>query len=165
MAQTTNEIDRGATLVSWKFPEVPQYNRGRQWYIGMSVFGLAVIAWSVYDRNFLFGVIIVLALAIIFFQSRQNVRTLQAEITEEGVAVGRDFFSYDDIRTFWIIYRPKQIQKVYLSFKSALRPTLDIPLADADPVKVRKELLRFVTEDLEKDEISASDAFGKLFKV
>ncbi|MBI5467217.1 MAG: hypothetical protein HY975_03320 [Candidatus Kerfeldbacteria bacterium] len=157
--------DHGDTLISWKFPEVPKYSRSRRWYVGLAVFGLATLAWSIYDRNFLFAVIIVLSLAIIYFQSRQEPRMLSIEVTEDGLAIGKDFFVYDDIKNFWIIYTPPVVKTLYLSFKSSLRPILGISLEDANPVEVRKHLLKYLAEDLEKEDEPASDAYGRLFKI
>jgi len=164
-AQTNPQPDRGTTLLTWKFPEVPRYVRSRAWYVWMTMAGGALFIWSIYDRNFLFGVIVVLALTIVFFQSRQSPRILTAEITDEGIAVGKDFFGYDDIRNFWIIYKPPVVKMLYVTFKSNFRPVLGIALEDADPVKIRKELLRFTSEDLEREDEPASDAYGRLFKM
>lgn len=155
----------GRTLISWTFPELPRYNRTRRWYVGMSVLGVALLAWSFYDRNLLFAIIVLLVLAIVFFQSRREPNTLTTNVTEDGLEIGRDFFSYDDIAKFWIIYKPPQVKTFYLRFKSALRPILGIPLENTNPVKLREQLLRFLQEDLEQEEEPASDAYGRLFKI
>lgn len=162
---TPPDTDHGDILISWKFPEVPKYSRSRRWYVGLIVFGVATLAWSIYDRNFLFAVIIVLSLAIIYFQSRQEPRMLSIDITEDGLVIGKDFFSYDDINKFWIIYKPPVVKTLYLNFKSSMRPVLGISLEEANPVEIRKHLLRFLAEDLEKEDEPASDAYGRLFKI
>ncbi|MBI4092850.1 MAG: hypothetical protein HY420_02905 [Candidatus Kerfeldbacteria bacterium] len=163
--QTIQPTDHGKTLISWRFPEVPRYQRSRGWYIGMSVFVLLVLVWSIYDRNPLFAIIIVLAFTIIIFQSRQKPNILTINITEDGVEIAKNFYAYDDLARFWIIYKPPLAKTLYLRFKSSLRPVLGIPLEGTDPVKLRRELLRFLSEDLEKEEEPASDAVGRLFKI
>lgn len=165
MAETTNQsIDHGKVLLSWTFPEVPVYRRSRGWYVGMSILGLALLAFAVFTRNPLFAFIIAIAWALIFFRTSQKPRRLTANVTEDGISVGKDFFPYDDIAAFWIIYKPPA-KTLYLRFKSSFRPILGMALEDADPNKLRSELRRFLDEDLSREEEPASDAYGRLFKI
>lgn len=162
--KTPQAADHGDVLLEWKFPEVPTYRRGRRWYFAMAAFGVATIAWSIYDRNPMFAIIILLFLAIVFFQSRQTAKTLTARVREDGIEIGRNFYDYDDVRNFWIIYRPPA-KALYMRFKSAFRPILGISLEDVDPAKLRKVLVKYLSEDLDQEEEPASDAYGRLFKL
>ena len=159
-----NDNDRGAVLVSWKFPEIPRYRYTRGWYVWMSIFGVGLLTFAIMSNNPLFAFIIVIAWALFFYRSRQKPTTLTVSVTEDGVGVGKDFYSYDDLRNFWIIYKPPA-KTLYLSFKASMRPIFSIALEDADPVEIRKQLKRFIAEDLEKEDESASDAFGRLFRI
>jgi len=162
--EQTQKIDRGTTLVSWKFSEIPKYDYTRRWYVVMTIIGLALLAFAIFSKNPLFAFIIVIAWALFFYRSRQKPAMLTAAVTEDGITVGKDFYSYDDLNNFWIIYKPPA-KTVYVSFKSAFRPILGIALENADPVEVRKQLKRFLQEDLSKEDETASDAFGRLFKI
>ncbi len=159
------DTDHGKILLSWRFPEFTKFPRARGWYVGMSLFGVALIVWSIFDRNPLFAIIVVIALTVIFFRSRLQPLNLTATVTEDGIQIGRDFYDYDEIARFWIIYKPPEVKTLYLKFKSAVRPILGISLEDTDPVKLRTELKRFLTEDLEQEEEPASDSYGRMFKI
>lgn len=167
MANTINTAteDHGKNLVSWDFKEFPSYQRTRRWYLGITITGIVLLILAVLERNPLFAVIIVLGWALIFFRPQQQPRNIATRVTEDGVEVGRDFFPYDEINKFWIIYKPPLVKMLYINFKSSLRPLLGIPLEDTDPVKLRNNLRRFLEEDLEKKEEPASDAFGRLLKI
>lgn len=162
-AQKTDN-DHGAALVTWKFPEIPKYRYTRAWYVWMCIFGGGLLVFAILSSNPLFAFIIVIAWALFFYRSRQKPALLVVTVTEDGVGVGKDFYSYDDLRHFWIIYKPPA-KTLYLSFKSSIRPILSIALEDADPVAIRKQLKRFMAEDLDKEEESSSDAFGRLFRI
>ncbi len=159
-----NEYHHGAALVSWKFPEIPRYHYSRAWYIVMSVIGIGVFTFALLSNNPLFAFIIVITWALFFYRSRQRPTILTASITEDGIVVGKDFYGYDDLKEFWVIYKPPA-KTLYLSFKASMRPIFSIAIEDADPVEIRKQLKRFITEDLEKEDESASDAFGRLFRI
>ncbi len=162
--ETARQTDHGQMLMEWKFSELPNYSRSRRWYFGMSLFGLAAIAWSVFDRNPMFAIIVLLFLAIVFFQARQRSNIMTIRITEDGFEIGKNFYAHDDISKFWIIYKPPA-KTLYLRFKSAFRPVLGIPLEDTDPVKLRQSLTKYLTEDLDQEDEPASDAYGRLFKI
>lgn len=163
--QPQQAVDHGKTLLSWTFPELPHYHRSRGWYVGIGVFAVLMLAWAVFQRNPLFAIIIILLVAILAFQSRLKPKILTTNITEDGIEIGQRFYPYDDIRKFWIFYKPPHVKILYVGFKSALRPVLGIPLEKANPLKIREELLAFLEEDLSKEEEPASDAIGRLFKL
>lgn len=161
---SSTKTDHGKTLLSWTFPEVQAYQRSRGWYVGISVVGLLLLTFAIFNRNPLFAFIIVIAWALIFFRATQKPRLLTANVTEDGLQVGKDFFAYDDLAAFWIIFKPPA-KTLYLRFKSALRPILGISFEDTNPNKLRAELRRFLQEDLSREDESASDAYGRLFKI
>lgn len=163
--QEQRNTEHGKILLSWKFPEYAKFRRTRGWYVAMSLLGVALIVWSVFDRNPLFAIIVIIAWAVIFFRSRLEPLMLTAIVTGDGVQIGRDFYPYDELAKFWVIYKPPEVKTLYLKFKSALRPILGISLEDADPVKLRAELKRFLTEDLEQEEEPASDSYGRMLKI
>lgn len=156
--------DHGEKLVTWRFSDRPIYNYSRRWYLIMTAIGLALLVFSVFTKNPLFAFIIVIGWALFFYRARLKPAILEAAVTEDGVEAGKDFYSYDDLKNFWVIYKPPA-KMLYLSFKSALRPVLGITLDEANPVQIRTQLRRYLEEDLAKEDEAASDAIGRLFKI
>ena len=163
--QQSSTTDHGQVLLTWAFHEFPRYRRGRRWYVGMIGLGLALLGWSLYDQNPLFAIIVVIGWAIIFFRARQEPILLNANITEDGIEIGKDFYAFDDLAAFWVIYRPPQVKTLYLRFKAATRPILGIDLEDTDPVKLRAVLREYLNEDLDQEDEPASDAYGRMLKM
>jgi hypothetical protein len=90
---------------------------------------------------------------------------IKLNIREDGLEIGRNFYSYRDLNNFWIIYQPPEVKKIYVSFKSRIAAPLVISLENQNPLKIRKTLLEYLPEDLEKEEEPASDSLSRTFKI
>jgi len=91
---------------------------------------------------------------------------VKISLTEEGIIVGRKFYDYDEFKNFSIVYKPKQETKsLYFEFNNSLRPRLSIPLKKMNPLLIRKNLLKYLPEDLDRTDRPLSEELGKLFKL
>ncbi|MBI4414887.1 MAG: hypothetical protein HY566_01455, partial [Candidatus Kerfeldbacteria bacterium] len=75
------------------------------------------------------------------------------------------FYSYKDLATFWVVYEPPEVKRLFFTFKSSIRPHLAVPIEDQNPVAIRKTLQRYITEDLEREGEPATDALGRALKL
>ena len=157
--------EHGNIWVSWKFSEIPKYERTTFWWIFMSLVGLFLIFWGFKTRNFLFVFIIILVALIIVLWSKGEPLEIEFKITDLGIEVGSSFYEWSKIENFWIIYKPKEVKKLYFKLKGILPPSLSIPLEKENPVLVRRILLKFALEDLTKEEESFSDFISRTFKI
>lgn len=167
-AQTspTREPDHGKELLSWRFPEFQRYDRSGVWYAIMGAVGILALIWALWDRNFLFALIVLMGAAMLYAQSRRTPRELACTVYEDGIRVGETLHPYKNIKRFWIVYHPQEnVKALYLDFNSALRPNLPIPLMDMNPVKVRSALLPYVKEDLGEEDEPTLDEISRLLKV
>ena len=91
---------------------------------------------------------------------------VKISLTDEGVIVGKKFYDYDEIKDFSVVYKPRQeVKNLYFEFKSFLRPRLSIPLENKNPLLIRKNLLKYLPEDLDRTDQPLSEGLGKLFKI
>ena len=162
---TTKTPNQGKTLQSWPFSEFNPLKRGRKWYIWAIVISLAVLIWSLATANYLFALIIIIIAIIFIFQNRRPGQLIECRLKERGIEIGRNFYAYTDIKNFWIVYRPPEVKAIFIDFKSALRPTLSIPLEKENPLKVREILKKYIEEDLEKEEEPSADSIARTFKL
>lgn len=136
----------------WEFPEYEQYVRPHRWYLVMgSLTGLLALT-ALLSRNYLFLVVILLAAFILFAREARPPRAVRIDLTDKGVSVGREFLLYGDLESFWLIYDPPEVKKLYLQGKGAIRPPLGVPLTDRNPVKVREILRQYLKEELDREE-------------
>lgn len=157
--------EHGKTLISWKFSEYKNHKRGFLWYVLAFIIIAGLLLYSVFSVNFLFGVIVILMVIIYFFYFTRQPRKIDLKITEDGIELDGKFYSYKELKKFWVIYDPPKVKNLYLDFKSISKPLISIPLEDQNPVEVRKALLDYLEEDIEKEEESASDGLSRILKL
>ncbi len=165
--QTENESgadDHGEVFFEWQVPEYMTHERSSWWYIGMIVFALALIIYSIFTANFLFALIVILSAFILFLKSYYSPAILDFQITEEGISLGNQFFAWEMIKDFYIIYKPPAVKKIFFNLKR-FGPDLSITISDANPLLVREILLRYLDENLEKDRQSLDDLMETIFKL
>jgi hypothetical protein len=166
-SETKNDLlqrDYGQTFFSWKFFEHPKRDRDKKWYITGSIIVILVLIYSIFTFNFLFALIAVIAALIILLFERNN-NEIEFKITEDGILLSKKFYEYKDLKNFYIIYQPPAVKTLYFEPKGLFIPRIPIPLENQNPVKIRETLLKYLEEDLEKEEEPISDFFSRIFKL
>ena len=153
-----------STSFEWTVPEYATYERSGKWYTGLGIFALIFILYALFTGNFLFAIIILLFIFIVVMRDFFPPKKLPVTINTKGVAVGPHFYEFRDIRDFYIIYEPPETKYLYLNFKS-LSPAIAIELDDQNPIELRKFMLNFALEDLEKEEERFVETISRAFKI
>ncbi|MFH1632037.1 MAG: hypothetical protein ABIA47_03420 [bacterium] len=162
--QEFEEIDVGESLVSWETWEFPPHERSRLWYIATVVVGIGLLIYAIASANYLFAIIILMMGVIVMISGLRHPDQVIVHITDQGVVLGDEFFSYDEIKDFSIVYSPPEVKLLYVDFVSMLKPMLTIPLEDANPNVIRDALLQYSFENLERESETVSDLFRRLYK-
>jgi len=166
MPEKQNSTDFGKKIIGWKIPEYDKHERTKNWYIIAVVVGTLLVIYSFFSGDFLFAAIIIIGAFIIIMHDGQEPIKIDFSITDEGVIVGKNFYDYDVLKDFSIMYKPnQQIKNLYFEFKSAIRPRLSIPLNNQNPLPIRENLLKYLPEDLERIDQPLSEALAKMFKL
>lgn len=161
---SSNEL--GKIITSWNIPEYDKHDRERNWYIIAAVVGLIFLIYSFFSGNFLFAAIIIIGAFVIIMHDGQEPVQINFSITDEGLIVGRNFYDYDVIKDFSIVYKPREnVKNLYFEFKNVVRPRLSIPLDKMNPLPIREDLLKYLPEDLERTDQPLSEALAKMFKL
>ncbi|MAF13669.1 MAG: hypothetical protein CMI53_02125 [Parcubacteria group bacterium] len=164
---TTNSEDTpdyGKVFFNWKFSEFPQYHRDSNWYVWGGIIVGFFLVYSFFTANLLFGLIVIIsALLIIMFQRSND--EVEFKITEDGILVNNKFFEYKKIENFYIIYEPPEVKTLYFELTGFFNPRIPISFEDQNPVEVRDVLLKYLTEDLERENEPVSDQTSRMFKL
>jgi len=153
------------TLISWKFPEHTTPNRSKKWYIWTTLFFLAMLLYAVLTANFLFGLIIIMLVIIMFILHNKEPLEIEFKITQNGIEINNEKYSFKDLENFWVVYEPPHVKNLYFKFKASFKPTLIIPLLDKNPIKVREILKEYLLEDLDKESESNVESLARVFKI
>jgi len=162
--ENNNLEDFGQIIFQWQVPEYLEHQRSRLWYMVMVGLALILIIYSILTANFLFALVIILVIFIIFLRSYAPPRTLNFQITDEGLLLGNQFFPYNKIKNFYLIYKPPIVKKLFFQLKG-FAPDLSINLNNMNPLVVREKLLEYLEEDLEKERQTMDDILEILLKL
>jgi hypothetical protein len=155
----------GSLLYEWNVKEYEQYERPKQWYIILGCIACALILIGIFTNNFLFTLIILLAAIIVYLQSEQTPILVPVAVAERGIIIGRRFYPYDEFTEFYIIFIPDQVKTLYLETKSLLHPRIILDIDDIDAVALRNTLLRYIPENILKEEEPVSEQIRKMWQV
>lgn len=163
--QTQTKAHHGKRFFSWTFPEFEVHTRGVWWYIIASFVVAGFMIYAILSQTYLFAVIIAISAFVFLVRMQRKPQLVTFTITEDGLEVHETFYPYKDLKSFWIIYEPPEVKKVYFEFKSGIRPMLAIPLESQNPVAIRETLLSYIEEDTKREEELFSDVLQRKLKM
>ena len=152
-------------LLSWNFSEFNSTAKSNSWYVWYGVIAAAFIIYAVITSNFLFAIILILFSLIIFLQNWKKPARVNFSVTPSGIEVGGEFYPMKDIEEFWLAYNPPKVKVIFFNFKTSWRPLLGVPLEDQDPLQVRKILLEYLPENLDRNEEPLPDALARILNL
>ena len=130
------EIIHTAHLVTWQAPEFEHQEKGISWYWLTIIAAVLLVALAVWQRNFLFGIFVVVAEVLVLLWGGKKPRTLTFSLNEKELIIGsRERYLWSEFLNFSIEER-ENFSLVVLQFKR-LRPMLHIliPAAQFQEVK------------------------------
>ena len=161
-----NQLNFGKILFNWEIPEYEKPIRTKKWYVIAISTIFLLLLFSFFSANFLFAVIIIIATLITIIHEGQEPQKIKIFLTEEGVIIGKKFYDFDEIKNFFIIYKPRNnVKNLYFEFKNHFKQRLSIPLNNNNPLPIRKNLLKYLPENLEKTNQPLSEGLARLFKL
>ena len=136
---------------SWKYQEYIREEKTVAWYvISLAILGLG-IAWCVYDKNMPFAMLLILFYLVVLLFNNLNTEVVVFAVTSEGIKIGSRFHYFREFDHFFIIYEEVGIKNLYLQFRNPFRGRLTVPLDGQDAVEIRRFLLKYLKEDLERE--------------
>lgn len=158
-------VDVGAELMAWEAWDFPPVERSRRWYLLAALVGLGLLLYAVFTANFVFGLIVLMFAIITIMKDLKKPSRVPVYITTSGVVLGQEFYRFQDIRDFSISFNPPTVKSLYVTFHGRLQPMLSIDLDGMNPNEVRRTLLPYVYENLEREGESLTDILRRVYKL
>jgi hypothetical protein len=96
--------------------ESHQQSRGLLWYVGITFLVIALIIFSIVQKNYLFLIFVILSAIVYYLMGRQASRKHIFRINIQGVTVDEKIFPHDEIKGFGIF---EKLEKEYLIFETS----------------------------------------------
>jgi len=150
-------------LIEWQAPEFEYREKGVSWYwIGL-IIAICLLAFSVWQKNFLFAVFTVIAYLVIVYSAGQKPTVWKFALDEKGVeidpqkgkSIASRFYKYEEIAGFDIWEK-----ELVLKTNKKISPYLKMNF----PAEKEKEIKEFLIKHIPEEEydVSISDSFSKL---
>jgi len=89
------------TKIRWKAPEFRYYPKTAGWYYWSIFITLIFLAFTIWQKNFLFGFFIVVAETLIISWSSKKPALLDFALDEKGLTIGaQKSYSYTELKGF-----------------------------------------------------------------
>lgn len=154
----------GSVIYSWEAPEFMP-SQGGSWWVdtALVVVGLGLIIWAIWAGQWSGVALVVMAGVVVVLMRKAKPRMFTHSITEAGVVVGEKFYSYDQLKSFWI-YMEGNARTLHFVLNRRFTLALTLQLGDASIDKVREALAGKVPEDASRGEDTV-DTVGRILKL
>lgn len=140
--------------ISWRAAEYDHSTRSLLWYFWLIAIVVSLAAFAFWQRNFFFGVFVILAGTMIAFFSRRRPQVFEFKISENGVFVSDKIsFDYDDLESFFVRDRPGHLDEIVLKKKTRINPFVKIPIDSKLAEKAKEILAEKIPEAEHEDSI------------
>lgn len=150
-------------LFSWQTQEFKKYNFESSKLLLLIVVGAALLIYAFVAANYLFMVFIIMAAVVIYIFDKKEPATIDISITKRGIIIGEKMLTYEeDLKTFWVLYNPPEVKTLNFDRQQLLFPVISLQLEDENPLKIREVLLRYLPEDMKREEHFSEKAARRL---
>lgn len=161
-AQAPAEASADQSILVWEAKEFAEYDRDKRWYLVVIAVGAllavgslvsGILSGSLHDilSGFLVGLVFTLVTYIVIKHADDKPRQMVYSITKLGIHIGETFHPYNELKLFWMIYKPP-VKTLNIQTVNRFRPLIKIDLADIDPLAIRSTLREYLPEDTKREE-------------
>ncbi len=156
------EKNKHSTTFSWEAPEYQYYHKDVGWYWLSILFASVIVLISLWQKNFLFALFVVIAEFLIISWGAQYPRTVRFEINEKGVEIDdKKTYLFSEIEHF-AINNEGELSELIFHFKTKISPAVKIHFHTHDVRKIRGMLKARIPE-VHHDE-GVIDSLAKLIR-
>jgi hypothetical protein len=134
--------------ISWQAHEHAHNERTIDWFwiVGIVAFGGIVL--SIFFKNYLFAIVILLFTVVSFLIANKPPRLLVFEISRKGLRAGNVLYPYSSLESFWV-EDTEYHDKILFSTKKPMSPLVIIPFdsTQINPELIRDYLLDYIDEE------------------
>lgn len=148
----------GPKEIKWTAPEYAYFHKDVSWYWLTVIISVLIVAFALWQRNFLFAVFVVMAEALLLFWGRRNPKNLEFKLNDKTLAIGNQtFYPYESFAGFAV-----RENEIVFKSKNRLSPYMKISAEESKLGEIKKLLSRHLPE-IEYEE-SLTDHIVKMLR-
>lgn len=132
--------------IEWHAPEFSYREKDVSWYWISATIAIILLSVSVWQKNFLFAVFIVIAEILILVWAGQKPRTIEFKLDEIGLTIdGKKFYPYSSIAAFSIDENASgEWRELAFRFGHGMRPFLKVFVPSERSEEIEKTLITVI---------------------
>ncbi|TSC67422.1 MAG: Uncharacterized protein CEO19_231 [Parcubacteria group bacterium Gr01-1014_73] len=154
-------METGKTI-AWQTLEYQSRARSSDWFWAVGIIALSAAATAILFKNFLFGILIIIATFTLMLQAARKPRLLRFEINQTAIIAGQVAYPLSSLESFWLDETNPTDIRLLLKSKNLTAMLIAIPLDDTEPQAVKNFLSNRLTEEEIREPLSQKimEAFG-----
>lgn len=131
----------------WQAYEYEPREQSGDWFWAVGIVTVAIAVTAILFNNVLFAIIIILAGFSLSLYAARPPQIIDVVIDDIGIRVGRSFYPYRGLESFWIEDQ-HGFPRILVKSQKLIMPYIMVPLDEEehDPDKVRKIMIRHLPE-------------------
>lgn len=149
--------------ITWHAPEFEYREKDVSWYWITIIVAALIVAFSVWERNFLFGFFIVIAEILVITWGNREPAELEFMLNDNGISVGaHKFHSLKEFESWSTEEAAEDWAELGFNFRAKLRTPLKV-LVPQEMVSEIRAHLKLILREVEH-QTSLIEAIEKLFR-
>lgn len=148
--------------IVWEIKSHDHQERSDKFYLIVLSATVLLLLFSIWQKDFLFGVFVILASGTVLFLSGQKPENYKFKLSKNSVIIGENEseYPYEKFSHFDIYQFNPSEHELFLAFKEKFKPMLRIRIYENDVEKIRE----FLSSELPQKKIEPSllDIFSKI---
>jgi hypothetical protein len=154
----------GKMLAQWETLDHTPTEHGQKTYMVIIAVFIVIVAYALYTNSPLMAIVFILIGMVGYLSLNQQEEPTQYTITDKGITVGREFYPFEDISSFFILEdHPDFPKHLIIQTDGWLVSHVHIPLAEQRAEAIRHILISAVSE--QKYEPGLIDTIEKMFHI
>lgn len=153
MKKVPNEKSKKATtLLEWAAPEYIKHPKGQLWLFMAGSLIIFLVWYAIYTGSWTMAVAFIVLAGVYYLSHHSDPKQIMVKLTSFGIQVGNQKIPYNQIKAFWLVYKPPNVKTLKLLLTDRFMSDVTIQLDGQTPGEVRSVLLRHVPELEGKEE-------------
>lgn len=149
--------------IEWSAPEFEYHEKGVSWYWVTIIIAALIIAFSVWERNFLFGFFIVIAEILVIAWGNQQPRMVSFALNDNELSIGEEkTHSLKEFESWSTEEAGEGLVELMFNFRAKFRTPLKILAPQEKSEEIRKNLKPILKEV--EHQSTLIDAIEKLMR-
>ncbi len=135
--------------IRWMAPEFRYHEKESTWNSGVVIVAILLIAFALWQRNFLFAVFIVIATALLIYWGHRKPESIEFLFDEKGLMVRGNRSDYKDMDGFTVRINEQEDNKwneLVLRVKSRFTQHMFIFIPKSETEQIRNFLSKYISE-------------------